>query len=94
MKFTAKMYDSAGNEVEVKPGHAVVMGQHVMIQVPIDQYEAEMIYKPATDCERAQKLMAEWGGAYNVLFPSSNGELKRWEDLNEEVHDGDARDTQ
>lgn len=83
MKFTAKLKDSEGNEIEVKPGHAVVMGQHVFAQVPINQYEAEMVYKPPVDCERAQNLIVEWGSAYNVLFPSSNGELKRWEDLNE-----------
>lgn len=79
-----RLYDRDGNEIVVKPGHAVVMGQHVMVQVPIDPYKTEIAYRLPIDCSQAKRLTAEWGGAYKVLFPASNGELKTWDELNEE----------
>lgn len=35
----AKLYDSEGNEFELKPGHVLVMGKESLCQVPIENYE-------------------------------------------------------
>lgn len=94
MEFTVGLYDSEGNEIELKPGHALVMGKNAMAQVPMEQYEAKFVYKPPNDSSRAEKLIAEWGSSMPVMFPSISGSFKRWEDLNETIHDGDARDSE
>lgn len=96
MNFTAKLYDSEGNEIEVKPGHAVVMGKESMRQVPIDEYEAQFVYKPPTEYGSHAKfglLKSEWGGTACCM--TSDGrivnmadELNRMEkEKHEELHD-------
>ncbi len=86
MEFSANLYDGEGKEIELKPGHVLVIGQNAIVQVPVDTYEAKMVYKPPN-------LRCEFGGGNGFKFPTSDGRLINWEDLNEEIHDGDDRDT-
>lgn len=62
MDLIATLYDSEGNEIELKPGHVMVMGKESCVQVPVDQYQAKMIYRPPSDYSRAERLIAEWNG--------------------------------
>lgn len=89
----AELWDAGGNEIELKPGHVMVMGKEKFCQVPIDDYEAKMIYRPCDDpkrLDRAENLIAEWGSIGDVWFPSVNGTFKKWTDLNEEIHVSDS----
>ena len=64
------LYDSAGNEIQLKPGHAIVCGKESCQQVPIDEYEAKFVYRPP-DGSNEVNMTAEWGSIWNVVFPTS-----------------------
>jgi hypothetical protein len=83
--WIAKMYDGEGNEIIQKPGHVTVWGKESFMQIPINTYEAKMVYKDPVNSERAKKLICEWGSTDNILFPTSDGSLKTWDILNEEI---------
>lgn len=84
MKWTAKLYDGAGNEIELKPGHVMVMGKESFCQVPIDDYAAKMVFRdPATGKE--YPMECEFGSTAPIDFIRSG---------DEEVYDGDAGDAE
>ena len=78
--FEVKLYDDDGNEIQLKPGHLMVMGKKAFAQVPVDSYEADFVYRDPGGNET--KMIAEFGSTDDVLFPSSDGTLKKWTDLN------------
>lgn len=74
MKFTAKLYDSEGNEIQVKPDHMVIMGRDWSCQVPIDDYEVKMVYL-TPDGEKVEIIRAEFGSLFDVKFVTNEDSL-------------------
>lgn len=63
MFFEAKLYDRAGNEVDVKPGHSLVIGKNCMAQIP-DNPESnlkvgQLVYR-VPDEQAIAKYQAKW----------------------------------
>jgi hypothetical protein len=77
MELIATLYDSEGNEIELKPGHVIVMGKESCAQVPMEEYSAKFIYKPP-DGGTSVELQSEWGSIGNIKFPSSDGGFVEW----------------
>lgn len=73
-EWDAKMYDSAGNEMVLKPGHVWVFGNNTCAQVRIENAEwlipIQLIYNPPEEkpsvalkrkLEHVKGLVAEYG---------------------------------
>lgn len=99
------LYDSEDNEMELKPGHVMVMGKDSFSQIPLDEFCTQFVYKNAMNhwdkhYEKAKELICEWGGTLECI--TSDGrrvnmaqELNRLEtNKSEEIHDGNTRDTE
>lgn len=79
--WTAKLFDSEGNEIKIKPGHAVVIGTNgSFTQVEVPQYEAKLVYRdPETGTQT--ELFSEYGCTKPIDWIRS---------INEELHDDNA----
>jgi hypothetical protein len=65
MKLEAEIFDNNGNEIEMKPNHALLMGKESFCQIPLDDwlFPIEMTYRPpsVSPLEYQKNIIAEWG---------------------------------
>jgi hypothetical protein len=62
MKWIGKLYDGAGNEISLKPGHSFVFGKDSFCQIPDEKYDNELVYKLAN----GEPLQAEFGTSFCI----------------------------
>lgn len=57
MNLEAKCYDSEGKEVTVPQGHVLVKGVQAWCTIPVEQYNAQLIYRPPSE-ESCSRLLS------------------------------------
>lgn len=60
-KLNGKMYDTAGNEIEIPEGHAIVVGKDSCALVEVNGYTASFVYRPPANSKPFESKVRVYG---------------------------------